>query len=59
MVRSVAMMLSLYRLSGLETIPVSVLNTSPARDEIRAGNEASAERAFQEMTLVILLVQQK
>jgi len=37
LVRSVAMMLSLYRLSGLETIPVSVLNTSPVRDEIRAG----------------------
>jgi hypothetical protein len=43
-VRSLAMTLSRYRLSGLKTIPVSVVNTSPARDEIRAGMKSLAER---------------
>jgi len=37
MVRSVAIVLSLYRLSGLKAIPVSVVNTSPVADEIRLG----------------------
>jgi len=46
MVRGVAMMLSLYLLSGLETIPVSVLYTSPARDEIRAGMKRPQSMRF-------------
>src|SRR6266849_5091639 len=57
MVRSVAIVPSLYRLSGLKTIPVSVLNTSPVGGRDTARNEVSAERASQEMTIVILSVQ--
>jgi len=59
MVRSVAIVLSLYRLSGLKTIPVSVANTSPVGGRNTARNEVSAKRASQEMTIVILSVQKK
>jgi len=59
MVRSVAIVLSLYRLSGLKAIPVSVVNTSSVGGRDTARNEVSAERASQEMIIVILSVQKK
>src|SRR5260370_3561275 len=57
MVRSVAIVLSQYRLSGLKAIPVSVVNTSPVGGRDTARNEVPAERASQKMTSVILSVQ--
>src|SRR5260370_37704256 len=59
MVRSVAIVLSLYRLSALKTIPVSVVNTSPVGGRDTARNEASAQRASPDMTIVILSAHKK
>src|SRR5260370_31485014 len=59
MVRSVAIVLSLYRLSGLKTIPVSVVNTSPVGGRDTARDEMSAQRSCQEIDNVILFVQKK